>query len=158
MIKSNEDPVCPVCGERLSKKDWVKRVKRKADGEKEWMLIERRRCTNESCLKTHRLLPDEVIPNKYYEAGAIEDVIDGTFDEDALSEEDRPSESTLQRWRRWSREFIRDAEGHLRSAAYRTLGLSKEFLGTGESLLIELKERLDYGWLAAAMRIYVNAG
>ena len=75
-------------------------------------------------------------------------MIDGTLDEEALSEEYQPSESTLQRWRKWAEEFIRNAEGKIRSAAHRILELSDEFLGSRMSLLEGLKERIDYGWLA----------
>jgi len=122
------------------------------------MLIERRKCTNDSCKKTHRLLPDISIPFKQYDAGVIEDVIDGTIDENALSEEEYPCETTLYRWRRWAKGFIRNAEGHMRSAAYRILDLSEEFLGSRRSLLEELRERLDYGWLSVAVRITINTG
>jgi hypothetical protein len=88
----------------------------------------------------------------------IEDVIDGTLDEDALSEEAYPCESTLQRWREWAAQFLKDAEGKLRSAAYRILELTEEFLCSGGSLLKELRERLNYGWLSVAIRIYINTG
>lgn len=122
------------------------------------MLIERRKCTNKSCHKTHRLLPDISLPYKHYDAGVIEDVIDGTIDEEALSEEYNPSESTLQRWRKWAERLMRDLEGHMRSAAYRILEMTEEFLNTRVSLLEGLRERLNYGWLSAAMRIYINTG
>lgn len=158
MVTSNEDPVCPVCGSRLKKKDWVNRVNEKIGGKKDWLRIERRKCTNKSCGKTHRLLPDICIPYKHYDAGVIEDVIDGTLNEEALCEETYPCESTLQRWRAWGKEFLRNAEGQIRSAAYRILDLPEEFLWSGRSLLEELKERLNYGWLAAAVRIYINTG
>ena len=108
-----------MCGGRLKKKDWVERIAKKIGGDEEWMLIERRKCTNESCRKTHRLLPDISIPYKQYEAGAIEDVIDGTLDEEALSEETNPCESTMERWRAWGEAFLRNAEGKIRSAASR---------------------------------------
>lgn len=147
-----------MCGSRLEKKDWVNRISRKIGGEKERLLIERRKCTNKSCGKTHRLLPDICIPHKHYEAGVIEDVVDGTLDEDALCEESYPCESTLQRWRAWMKEFRQNAEGQIRSAAYRILDLPEAFLWTGRSLLEELKERLNYGWLSAAIRIYINTG
>jgi hypothetical protein len=136
----------------------VRRINRKIGGENEWMLIERRKCTNKSCRKTHRLLPDISLPYKHYDAGVIEDVIDGTINEEALSEEYNPSESTLQRWRKWAERLMRDLEGHMRSAAYRILELSEEFLSSGGSLLKELKERLNYGWLSVAIRIYINTG
>ncbi len=122
------------------------------------MLIERRKCTNKSCHKTHRLLPDISLPYKHYDAGVIEDVIDGTIDEEALSEEYNPSESTLQRWRKWAERLMKDLEGHMRSAAYRILEMTEEFLNTRVSLLEGLRERLNYGWLSAAMRIYINTG
>lgn len=145
-----------MCGGRLEKKDWVKRVREKVGGQKDWLLIERRKCTNKNCHMTHRLLPDICIPYKHYEAGIIEDVVDGTLDEEALCEEAYPCESTLGRWRAWATAFLRNAEGQIRSAAYRILDLAEEFLWSGRSLLEELKERLDYGWLSAAIRIYVN--
>ena len=122
------------------------------------MLIERRKCTNKSCGKTHRLLPDKSVPYKHYDSGVIEDVIDGTINEEALSEDDYPSASTLYRWRRWAKQLLKDLEGSIRSAAYRILELSSEFLSSGRSLLEEIKERLNYGWFAAALRIYINAG
>lgn len=122
------------------------------------MLIERRKCTNKSCHKTHRLLPDISLPYKHYDAGVIEDVIDGTIDEEALSEEYNPSDSTLQRWRKWAERLMKDLEGHMRSAAYRILEMTEEFLNTRVSLLEGLRERLNYGWLSAAMRIYINTG
>lgn len=136
----------------------MNRVNEKIGGKKNWLRIERRKCTNESCGKTHRLLPDICIPYKHYDAGIIEDVIDGTLNEDALCEEIYPCESTLQRWRAWAEEFLRNAEGQIRSAAYRILDLPEEFLWSGRSLLEELKERLNYGWLAAAIRIHINTG
>ena len=136
----------------------MRRISRKIGGENDWMLIERRKCTNKSCHKTHRLLPDISLPYKHYDAGVIEDVIDGTIDEEALSEEYNPSESTLQRWRKWAERLMRDLEGHMRSAAYRILEMTEEFLNTRVSLLEGLRERLNYGWLSAAMRIYINTG
>lgn len=103
-------------------------------------------------------MPDISLPYKHYDAGVIEDVIDGTIDEEALSEEYNPSDSTLQRWRKWAERLMKDLEGHMRSAAYRILEMTEEFLNTRVSLLEGLRERLNYGWLSAAMRIYINTG
>lgn len=127
-------------------------------GKGEWMLIERRKCTNDRCRKTHRLLPKECVPYKHYSSEMIEDVVDGVIDEDSIADEDYPSESTMKRWRRWVVQFLKNAEGKIRSAAYRILDLSDEFLGTRESLLEELKERINYGWLSAMTHIYINTG
>lgn len=84
--------------------------------------------------------------------------MDGTLDEEALCEEAYPCESTLSRWRAWAKEFLQNAEGQMRSAACRILGLAEEFLWTGRSLLEELRERLNYGWLSAVIRIHINTG
>lgn len=154
---SNEDPVCPVCGSKLEKKEWVKRIRRKNGGESEWLMIECRRCTGESCGKSHRLLPDCSVPHKHYEAELIEDVIDGVIAEEDIKT-DYPADITLQRWRRWAKQFLTDAEGKLRSAAYRILDLDDTFLGSRESLLESLKERLNNGWLSAVIRIMYNTG
>lgn len=147
-----------MCGGKLEKKDWVNRINEKIGGKKDWLRIERRKCTNQSCGKTHRLLPDICIPYKHYDAGVIEDVIDGTLNEDALCDEIYPCDLTVKRWREWAKEFLQNAEGQIRSAAYRILDLSEEFLWSGRSLLEELRERLNYGWLAAAIRIHINTG
>ena len=136
----------------------MKRVSKEIGGNSKWMLIERRQCTTASCRKTHRLLPDISVPYKHYGTGVIEAVIAGTIDEEALSEEMYPCETTLQRWREWAEQFLKNTEGKLRSAAYRILELTEEFLCSGGSLLKELRERLNYGWLSVAIRIYINTG
>lgn len=66
MVTSNEDSICPVCGGRLRKKDRANRINKKIGGRTDRLRIERRTCTNESCRKTHRLLPDICIPYKRY--------------------------------------------------------------------------------------------
>lgn len=123
------------------------------------MLIERRICTNRECGKTHRILPgNKVLPYKHYDADTIEGVIDGLVNEDNLSLEDYPCESTLRRWRRWAEELLKNTEGQLRSTVYRVYDLSFEFLKYGNSLLEDLKERIKYGWLTAVVRIYMDTG
>ena len=114
---------------------------------------------NEECGKTHRLLPGfNVLPYKHYDAGLIEEVVEGTSDEEALLEKDYPSESTLKRWKAWAEELLRNVEGQLRSTAYRVYDLSYEFLKSERSLLEELKERIDFRWLTAVIRIYIDTG
>ena len=123
------------------------------------MLIERRQCTNKECRKTHRLLPGyKVFPYKHYDAGLIEEVVEGTADEESLLETQYPSESTLERWREWADKLIRNAEGQLRSMAYRVYDLSYEFLKSERSLLEELKKRIDERWMTTVVRIYIDTG
>ncbi|MGE9875799.1 DUF6431 domain-containing protein [Hornefia butyriciproducens] len=125
MVTSNEDPICPVCGGRLRKKDRVNRINKKIGDRTDRLRIERRMRTNKSCRKTHRLLPDICIPYKHYNSGVIEDMIDVTLNEEALCEEAYPSESALYRWREWAKKFRENAAGQIRSAAYRILDLQE---------------------------------
>lgn len=150
--------MCPVCGSKLEKKGWVDRIHKKEGGRKEWYKIEVRKCTKESCGKSHRLLPDKSVPYKHYDADLIEAIIDGLAGEEDPALEEGPSPCTMKRWKEWGKRLETEAEGKLRSAAYRILDLSNEFLGTGESLLEALKERLSYGWLSLAVRVYINTG
>ena len=121
------------------------------------MLIERRKC--KGCGKTHRLLPGyKVFPYKHYDADTIESVVDGDLNEDNLSTEDYPCESTLLRWRQWANEFVKNTEGRLRSTIYHVYDLTEAFLKSKVSLLEELKARIGYGWLTMVFRIYMDTG
>ncbi len=121
-------------------------------------MIERRRCVNQGCRISHRLIPDILIPYKHYEADLIEDVIDGVITEDDLETEDYPCEATMGRWRLWAVELLKNAEGQIRAAAYRILDLSEGFLRSTESLLERIQERIPQGWLSVALRIMINTG
>lgn len=134
------------------------RIRKNADGSREKLLIEVRKCTNESCRKCHRLLPDELLPYKHYESDLIEAVIDGVVGEDDEALEEGPSPETMKRWREWWEKLKAEAEGRIRSAAYRILDLSEQFLGSQDSLLGRIKERLVEGWLAATIKIMCNSG
>jgi len=136
----------------------VTRIKRKAGGGRENLLVEVRKCTNESCRRCHRLIPDELLPYKHYESELIEAVIDGVVSEDDESLEEGPSAESMKRWRAWWEKLKAGAEGKIRSAAYRILDLSEQFLGSQESLLGRIKERLVEGWLAATIKIMCNSG
>ena len=121
-------------------------------------MIERRKCTNKGCRKTHRLLPDILIPYKQYCSEVVEDVIDEAICSDDIQTEDYPCEKTMERWKKWETELVKNAEGHIRSAAYMILNLSEEFLGSTESLLKRIKERITHGWLAVTLRFMINTG
>jgi hypothetical protein len=158
-IRSNEEPVCPDCGGKLEKKDWVKRIKKNAGGQTEKRMIERRRCTNPNCRKCHRLLPDDQVPFKHYDVGLIERIIDDDLtEEEALAAEDRPCDDTKTRWRAWAVQLVKNAEGQIRSSAHRILDLSDQFLGSRESLLEKIKERIPRGWLGVVLRVMINTG
>lgn len=156
---SHENPVCNKCGVRLENKGWVKRLKRAIDGKKEFRLIEIRRCP--ICGESHRLLPDDQIPFKHYESDVIEKVVDDDyepFEDEAAEMENGPCEATRKRWIVWSKSLIRNAEGAIRSAAYRVLDLPDIFLGSTESLLKGIKEWRPVGWLVRTVSIMIDIG
>ncbi len=131
---------------------------KKAGGEKEWYRIRRLKCTNDKCGRLHNELPDCLCPYKHYDAGLIEDVLDGVVSEQDRETEDYPCEGTMRHWRWWMQRNRTNMEGQMKSAAHRFLELSDAFLRDRDSLLEELRERISPGWLKAVMRFLYNAG
>lgn len=101
MINSREECVCPCCGSPLKYRDSRKRVHRIAGGGKEWYLIRRLKCSSDKCGRLHNELPDCLCPYKHYDAGLIEDVVDGVVSEEDTETEDYPCEGTMKHWRLW---------------------------------------------------------
>ena len=132
----------------------VPRVWKKEGGERRWVMIELVRCPE--CRKGHRALPDFLTPYKHYETETIEDVIDEVITEDDPI--DYPCNITMRRWRGWFERNRANVEGQIRSAAYRLLDLSTEFLKSTGSLLEELRERISPGWLCTVERVIYNSG
>lgn len=91
----------------------------------------------------------------------IEKVIDDDYEfteEEALEYENYPCEATMERWKEWAAQLIRNAEGQIRSAAHRVLDLSYEFLGSTESLVKGIKKFAIHGWLAFVIKIMTDTG
>ena len=120
-------------------------------------MVERKRCTNQSCRRLHTVLPDFLVPNKQYGSDLIEDVIEEVITEDDPGYEDQPCGMTMRRWKNWYRQNEVQLEGQIRSAAYRFLGLGDQFLRSTESLLKELRERISRGWLRIVLQIFVGS-
>ncbi len=158
LITSKEECICPCCGGRLKYRDHRLRVHKVAGGGKEWYQIRRLKCTDDKCGKLHNELPDCMFPNKHYDAGLIEDVVDGIVSKDDIEIEDYPCEGTIKHWKWWMRGNEKNMEGQIRSAAHRILGFGQGFLKSTDSLLEELKERISPGWLKAAARFIYNSG
>ena len=128
-----------------------------AGGGKEWYLIRRLKCSNVRCGRLHNELPDCICPYKHYDAGLIEDVVDGVVSEEDTETEDYPCEGTMKHWRWWAKMNEKNMEGQIRLAAHRFLGYGEKSLRSG-SLLEELKGRISPGWLKACARIIYNSG
>lgn len=158
LINSQEECICPCCGSPLKYRDSRKRVHRIAGGGKEWYLIRRLKCSSDKCGRLHNELPDCLCPYKHYDAGLIEDVVDGVVSEADTETEDYPCEGTMKHWRWWFHRNEINMEGQIRMAAYRFLDLDGKFLKSGASLLGKLRERISPGWLKAAARAIYNSG
>ncbi len=118
-------------------------------------MIERRVCV--SCGRSHRLLPDDQIPHKHYATEVIEKVVDDELTEEEVREyEDYPAENTRAYWREWAVWFKEYAEGHIRSAMHRIKDASYSFLASKASLLKEIKNRIQRGWLSVITGLVVN--
>lgn len=157
-INSKEEGICSCCGNPLKYRDRRRRVHKIAGGRKEWYLIRRLKCSNARCRRLHNELPDCMCPHKHYDAGLIEDVVDGVVSEEDRETEDYPCEGTMKHWRWWARMNEKNMGGQIRLAAHRYLGFDEKFLKSGYSLLEELKERISPGWLKAATRAIYNSG
>lgn len=88
---------CNICNKELSHRDYVNRIQKIARGEILWIRIERQYCKD--CGTVHRLLPENVLPFKHYEASVIKGVINGDITPDTDGFEDYPCEMTMTRWR-----------------------------------------------------------
>ena len=73
-LEINEDVICPICGsDKLIPKGKPKRKLIMLDGEKRRLKLIRLKCRN--CTKTHRVLPDIIIPYKRHCVETYNDVI-----------------------------------------------------------------------------------
>lgn len=87
---------CPKCGGKLKHYDTVKRIVRMKGGLIERTKISRVYCS--ACGAVHRLLPENLLPFKQYEAEIIFGVLEGLITSDTLGFEDYPCEMTMLRW------------------------------------------------------------
>ena len=96
MIKSGETN-CPDCHGELKYFDCTKRIMRTKYRKTEWVIIKRFKC--KKCGKTHRELPDDILPFKQYETELIKGVVEGLINSDTFGFEDYPCETTMKAWR-----------------------------------------------------------
>lgn len=96
MINS-DDVTCPNCGGNLKYYDKVQRILRTKGRVTRRVEIRRLICVK--CGKTHRELPDYILPYKQYEAEIIKGVLEGYITSDTFGFEDYPCEMTMVRWR-----------------------------------------------------------
>lgn len=149
---------CPECKAPLRPRDYKRRIWREKGGKTNWLKVPRCRCTNEGCKRLHTVLPNFLSENKHYDNELMEDVLDAVVSENDPGYEDYPSGVTMERWRSWLKRSKEAIEGHLRSAGFRLLDFTDQFLKSTESLLEELRRRISPGWLKAVLGFIYNSG
>ena len=132
------------------------------NGEKAYIMIERRRCQNPDCQKLHRCLPSQLTKFKHFLTEIIEDTVDDVvIPEDPEQPGDEiivsPSPRTVARWKEWVRHNTPNINGYLKTIGHGILGLSIQFLKSRVSLLDELRKE-GGGWLATVQCIVYGAG
>ena len=156
-LPNGNEYLCPVCKNGvLVFRDYCKRIMRLEGGDVEWMDIPRHCCDNPACGKVHRMLPDILAHFKHYQESVITDAIDDRIDPD--TSDDRPSATTVVRWKHWLMMNWLNIDGHIKSVAHRELGFSAELMKSGVSLLKELRNSIPEGWLKEILRIIYNSG
>jgi len=143
-VVSQEQIPC-TCGGHLAFKEYRLRIVRLPSEDAEFIEIRVLYCVD--CGKSHRELPDFLLPYKHYTAQTVEAAVDRKKAE--CSAEER----TVKRWRAWFKRI----RSYLAAAIVAALS---EF----EKVRLRALDPLDTlraagsGWLAGAMRRYVNSG
>lgn len=147
-------PGCPCCGKPLKYRDSRLRIRKHEGGERDYLSIRRFQCT--ACKRYHNELPDVLLPYKHYKSEVICGVIDGIVTPGDQDSEDYPSVSTMLYWLRWFQMNLANLEGYLRSVGYSALGLGKDILFSGKSLLEAIRNKY-HDWLEKTIRIIYNS-
>ena len=155
LIKHNEEPICPICGERLIYRDCRKRIMRQYNGEIAHLIVRRLKCDH--CGKLHTELPDVITPHKHYAREIIENVVQDICTPDDPETESYPCEKTMERWKDWIASIKHQVDGRLRSVGHRILEFKDTLLFEKTSLLEKLMED-GAGWLAIISRDIYNSG
>lgn len=156
-IESRDTCPCPCCQSPLEHRDYKLRIMKLEGGERRFLRVERRICTNGGCRKIHTALPDCLVPYKHYASEVIAGVLDGIITPEDIEAEDYPCEATMARWHHWLMANYFRIEGYLKSIGHCLMGLENGLLTSAVSLLKKL--RLSNGcWLEAILRTIYNSG
>lgn len=157
LIVSNETVPCPLCGHELAYRDSVERIGLSFDRDRRIYIIRRMQCTNPSCHRLHRELPDFLTPFRHYESIIVEEGADGTVCADDPEVGCYPCEKTFHRWQAWLKETEPQIKGLLNAIIKGNGSFIPELKKAADSLLEHFR-KLDSGWLAAISRCFCNSG
>ena len=138
-------------------RDSVSRKVRGTDGEITTYIIRRLKCTNPSCNRIHRELPDFCVPFRRYESIIIEEAVDDVIHFEDSDFGEYPCEHTFRRWKSWEEENRQQIDGNLNSIASH-FGSFGSGLRNGVVSLLEHFRKRTGGWLSEICRAIVNFG
>lgn len=145
-VESSDTCLCPCCQAPLDDRDYRLRIMKLEGGEKKFLRVERRKCTNGGCRRIHTVLPGCIVPYKHYASEVIVGVLDEVITSDDADTEDYPCETTMHRWKHWLMVNYLRMEGYPKSIGHHLLELEKGLLGSTVSLLEKLRLSNDH-WL-----------
>ena len=88
----------------------------------------------------------------------IEDVVNEVVGSDDLGTEDYPCEGTMKHWKWWISQNEANIGGQMRSMLHHLMDFDIKFLKSSDSLLKELKGRINPGWLSVVAKFIYNSG
>ena len=144
-VVSQEQLPCTICGGHLAFKDYRLRIVRRSSEDAEFIMIRVLYCVD--CNKSHRELPDFLLPYKHYTAQAVEAA------NDRKKAECSAEERTVKRWRAWFKRI----RTYLAAAIVAALS-TFEKIRLSALYPLDALHAAGSGWLAGAMRRYVNSG
>jgi hypothetical protein len=147
-------PLCPQCDSPLRPWRWCLRIRRRASGETESLNVPILRC--DACGRSHRCLPDCLVPHKHFDVESIEAGL-----QEGMAAAVAADETTIRRWHRWFELFSGYAEGIL--VALHTRGVVAEPVDRSRPLPTILHRLGPYvgdaaNWLARVIRPMLHAG
>jgi len=143
-VVSQENVPC-TCGGHLAFKDYRLRIVRRSAEDAEFIWIRVLYCVD--CNTSHRELPDFLLPFKHYTAQAVEAAVDRKKAECPVGER------TVKRWRAWFKRI----QAYLAAVILAALSAFEKVRLSALDPLDTLRAA-GSGWLAGAMRRYVNFG
>lgn len=151
-IKGAEQVPCPCCGGELAVISSRRRTGIHSDGQEKIFIIRVLGC--DACKRSHRELPDFIIPYKRHLSSTIETVITGDEEQTVIADE-----STRRRWKEWFMSLVTYFAGCLNSIAIR---YNQEPVKEPSDLSESAPQRIfNYvgdapGWLARMTKPIVN--
>lgn len=151
-MNCSDDLMCPTCRRKRKLYDHVRRYVRKYKDKHVTVYVPRLKC---EC-GIQRVLPQNIVPYKHFEAEVIENVVDEIIYPGDEEIENHPCESTADRWKKWIAGNKTQIDSALAAVNNRYRLFEGSHLNMAVSLLKQLRENYD-SWLEIIDKILWNS-